>query len=840
MADDTPKIKPSEEANTPQAKPALSEHSSPNFAPIQPLLALQRGSTKAESTVGAALRERFKHHYNLEKQTWADINLMGSQIANFIEGRQLIRPNPWIPGAWLPYAPQSDAQKRAMNFTRFYTTNELFKWLLSVPEVVATMGTDTETARESADAAGTIIDHYEHKFFQPFNTIQEALQGLCWGTYIWDIRYDQSEHSLTALQPLFAPQQVSLPGYGRCGDCNFSGPSTAFPNPMGPVSPCPQCDGQAMVETPQAQIPGVVGTQQIPLGDLTARLRPFPQCRWDIRQRIEESSWAFFMQRTSLTHVRRLLGPLRLPQAGDEVSDVGLDIMDKLPWMGQSGGGTASADNRRRNLYEEPVTVIEYSLSADDIADIRIAKDEPSIGGQVIPAGSLADTFPGGIVVQGLNGLSIITGIFAEHHRESTVSGVWHAKAVSGTGQGLNDLIEVQKRFNADDSMVHTFMRANSTPAMLARVEALGEQGREQYLADPHTTIPITAQNLPEGMKLEDIVRPAFQPQSVPAQTFDYIYNRLNNFAQLTSHITDFSGGLPGVKNTTATGAQITQANSNALFTPILQVKGEVRLRIAQLVLSLYRRHFPIDRYFPLKGRYGRQSGKYLSGANLSTDIQLEVVRDSELPKNSHMKQQDYVAFLGLMGGFPGYDAAQKSNPDLVVDIERAFQFPAKSETFNQVASLCQQRLMQMKAVADMVPNPMAVLMAIQPPIVPEELNHDLKAKWFAEWLDEDEGQAANPVLRQAVQLLIQLLVMGAIQQGAALAAGAGAVASAGAAAGPKPAGFDTESSTNDENSPQRISGRPKPMDKGTASGFLKKAGGNKAKARGMANQQGY
>ena len=789
MSPDQPQIKPSEEAGSPQPRPALAEHSSTNFAPIKPLLALQRGDTKTESTVGAALRERFKHHYSMEKQTWADMNLMGSQVANFIEGRQLIRPNPWIPGAWLPYTPTTDSQKRALNFTRFYTSNELFKWLLSVPDVVATMGIDTEEARESADAADTIIEHYERKFFQPFVTIQEALQGLCWGTYIWDVRYDQSEHSLTALQPLFAPQNVSVPGYGTCGTCGFSGPSDAFPNSMGPVSPCPECGGQAMVETPQAQIQSMIGTQQIPLGDLVARLRPFPQCRWDIRHRIEESSWAMFMQRTSLTNIRRLLGPLRLPQAGDEVSDVGLEIMDKLPWMGQSGGGTASADNRRRSLYEEPVTVIEYSLSADDIADIRIKANEDTIGGQPILAGSLADAFPDGIVVQGLNGLSVITGIFAEHHRNSTVSGVWHAKAVSGTGQGLNDLIEVQKRFNADDSMVHAYMRATSTPAMLARVEALGEQGREQYLADPHTTIPITAQNLPEGMRLEDIVRPAFTPQSIPGNTFDYIYNRLNNFAQLTSHITDFSGGLPGVNNDTATGAQITQANSNALFTPVLQVKGEVRMRIARLVLDLYRRHFPIDRYFPLKGRYGRQQGKYLNGANLSTDIELEVVKDSELPKNSHTKREDYVSFLTLMGGFPGYDMARSSNPELVVDIERAFNFPVKSETFNQIASLCQQRLMQMKTVADMVPNPMAVLMGIQPPLAPEELNQEMKAKWFAEWLDDDEGQEANPVLRMAVQMLIQQLFQGHIQQSAMIAMGSGAVQAAGGAMMPQPGG---------------------------------------------------
>lgn len=822
-------------ANQNNRPPVLPEHTTAggaeaNFAPLQPLLALQRGNTKQESTLQGALKERFKHHYTLEKKTWNEMNAAGYQVANFIEGRQLLRPNPFLTGQWLPYSPQSsDADtKRALNFVRFYTSNELWKWQLSNPDVIATQGVDTEAARESAASADIIIEHYERQFFGPFITIQEALQGLCWGTYIWDIRYDDSKHSITALKPIFAPQQISMPemGFGTCGFCGFQGPATAFPNPAGPISPCPQCGEMAVVDTPSGEVPSLVGTEPVQLGDLTAKLRPFPECRWDIRHKAEDSSWFMHLQRTSLTAVRRLIGPIKLGGNSTETSDVGLDIMDKLPWMGQSGGGKASTDNRRRNLYEEPVTVVEYSLGPDDIADIIIKAPEQTINGQEIPAGRLVDFFPNGFTVQGLNGLAVITGIYGEHHSSSIVSGVWHAKAVSGTGQGLNDLIEVQKRFNADDSLVHTFMRANSTPAMLVRSEALGEEDRAQYLATPEMNIPVTAQNLPENVRLEDLVRPAYQPMSVPATTFQYIYERLNDFAQLTSHITDFSGGLPNVDNRTATGAQITQANSNALFTPILQIKGEVRQRIASIVLDLYRKHFPVERYFPLQGRYGRQQGMYLSGANLSTDIRLEVVKDSELPKNSYTKREDYATFLQLVGGIQGYKAARDADPEFTVELERAFNFPMRAETYNQIASLCQQRLMQMKTVADIVPDPMLTLMSIQPPIAPEELGQELCAKWLAEWLSDDEGQRANPVLRAAVQLLIQLQFQNAMQMAGAIAMGMGAVQAAGAVPGmmagtmaPGPAGggppgpHEMQPNVNHPGG-QKITGRPVPQGK--------------------------
>lgn len=742
-----------------QPKPALSDHSSINLAPLKPLLDLQRGNRKAESTLQAALKDLFKHHTAVEKRVRNDMLSAGWQVANFIEGRQLIRPNPWQPGQWLAYTPKGSnaSAKRAMNFMRFYTTNAVFKWQLSNPDIVASMGVDTEAAREASDAADLITDYYERRFFGPSITIQEAMQGLCWGTYIWRVRYDPSQHSITAYQPIVEDAPVQLgEGYGKCGDCGFSGPATSFPNPAGPTSPCPQCGGDAMVQGPATgMVPSVVGQQAVPLGDLVADLLPFPECFWDYRYRAEHSSWFIHQRRTSLTAVRRLLGNVKLNFGGTATEDLGLDIADKLAWSGTGGGGQAAADGRKRKLYEEPVVVGEYSLGPDDIADIVLKKDEETIGGIPLPAGPLINTFPNGLTVQYLNGLQVITGVYAEHHHSSVTSGVWHSKALSGTGQGLTDLVEVQKRFNTDDSQVHKFFAATATPGMLVRQEALGDEDRAEYLGDPAINIPINSQNLPENMSMRDIVAPAFQPQSVPAQFFNYVYQRLNDFAQIASHITDFTGGLPNVKNRTATGAQITQANSNALFTPPLQIKGEVRLRIAEIVVALYRRHFPVNRYFQLQGRYGRQQGRYLSAANLSTDISFEVVRDSELPRNSFTKREEYTAFMTLWGGFAGYKEARDLYPEFVVEAERIFNVKMKSESFNQAASLCQQRIQQMKGIEGLVDNPQFMLAAINPPIEQLEPAHDLKAKWLADWLDTDEGQQASQVLRTAVTILI-------------------------------------------------------------------------------------
>lgn len=818
-----------------------------NFAPLQPLLEIQGGNAKAESTLGRAIRERFEHHYNLERKIRESMIAVGYENSMFIEGKQFLTPNRWASGQWIPYTPTQlgEREKRTMNFTRFYVTNSLWKWQLSNPDIVAVAGVQTEQAREAAQAADIIVEYHEREFFKPTITLQEGLHGLSFGTYAWEVYYDDSQRSVTAIQPIFGMQPTTLgPGWGQCGSCPYGDVASAFPSvqadPLSaPTNVCPECGGEAMVDQPASELlPSVVDQQQVQLGKLRANLLAFPELAWDYRYQLEDSGWMIHQRRTSASAIHRLLGQIKLPQHGTGVDDYGLNIMEKLAWAAGGGSGKATNAEGKRKLYEEPVTVVKYSLGPDEIADIVLKADEETVDGGVIPAGPLLQTFPAGATFYGLNGLTIISHVEPVHHSRTHKSGVWHAKTSSGTGQGIDDLIEVQKRFNSTDSQILTFLRASSTPAMRVLKGLIGEANRGQYLGTPGMNIFVDAMNLPEGMRMEDAIAPAFQPQSVPAQFFGYAYQNLNNFAQLTSHITDFTGGLPGVKNSTATGAQITQANSNALFTPPLQVKGEVRKRIAEIVVELYRTHFPVDRPFPFKGKHGRQQYLYLNGADLGTDISFEVVRDSELPKNMFTKREDAASFFMMLGGAAGYVQLQQLNPELLVEMERIFNVQLKSEAYDQVASLCQRRLTQLRQVAEIAPDPTILTGLlkdpltgqlipvgtgiIDPPVALEEPDHGLKAKWLSEWLDEDEGLEAGPVLRGAVILLInfhfQLAgIQGsemAFQQGQVQAAGAAPGAIAGAVGGAINNEVNPQPDLNDVpepgKAPGKVTGRPK------------------------------
>lgn len=753
-----------------------------NFAPTAPLLQLGRDQPNVQNYLWDAFKERFTHCNGLNTAIWNDMYDSGEMVGNFIVGRQFYTPNPMSPGRFLPYnPPNTNSQKRAMNITQFYVSNCLWKWCLSNPDIRVNPGVDTDEAEESAVAAGIIVDHYEGEFFKPTEVIAEALQGICWGSYIWRLFPDTRKPLGHALREVFENRTIEAgDGYGHCTDCDFEGTASQFQqvqSPDGTTSGiCPECEASAYLEQPKGEVPTVVDQHKVPVFDLSAKLVPFTNAKWDLRFNATDSPYLIIRERTNMGEIKAMFGDVRIPAASSTStsdSDRGLDIAERMAYIGQPQAGYAKSD-ARPTLFKTPVTIEEHWMAPEFYADITLKSDTETVCGQAIPKGRLVETFPNGLLVQGLNEMSVIIGVYPERHGPYVTQGSWYSRPMSGAGRGLQDLVEVQKRFNADDSQIHNYLRATSTPAMLVVEGALGEEDRAMYAGMPGENIPVVMDNLPEGMKPTDLIQPAFTPAAVSGQMFEYTYNRLNQCAQLVSHITDFSSGLPGVNNKTATGARITQANSNALFTAPLQIKAEVRKDIMRKTVELYRTHVPIARFFPLKGKYGRLQGKMLAGANICKDLVFDVVPDSEIPKNAEIARDDYTAFYLAFGGYEAYAMAKKDDPDMVKDVEHAFGIRTRAESYSVVASLCLKRVKQMAQFAELATEPQQLLLAIQPAVDPLEDQMEDKIKWLRNWLDTDAGLESPPLLRAAVGELIKLQFMFASQVQTAMAGAMG------------------------------------------------------------------
>lgn len=757
-----------------QSSLILPSHDGTNLAPLKPLIAIRDKASRPSTYLQDALKERFQHYAKQDEDAWKEIYGWMGLIDRFIKGEQSLRRNV-VTGEWKIWnvKNQTTEAQRQINIMRFYSSVALSKWVTSNPDVRVDPGAGNDAnqdAVESAKAATQLVDYYEEKWFDEWFNLQEGGLALRGGTYIDRIRFDSGLKSIKVIRDIIETVNVSGgTGWGNCGECLYQGEANTFGSSYAPeqeqadanviqtqeLPTCPRCGSEAvMVDKPQTtQMPSIVGQEPQWMGDLVCEQRPLPCLRWDIRKRLEDSNYLIDQSRTTLAQVRALLGDVKIQ--GD-AGDLGLDILDSLALNKPDAG--------RAKYYREPVTAVEFWINRDELSDIVLGQDEQTVSGQIIPKGKLIDNLPERICVQGFNGLNVITGIFGESHKTSYVAGVWHMNPISGVGDGgLKDTVEVQKRFNKSDSQAIAMFGGTATPGTLF-VEGAIEEQHIRLIGVPDKAIPVNLSQIPNVQKLQDAIM-RLPPGNMGAGFMDYVYNQLTNYAQLTSHNIQFTGGMPGVNNKTATGAQITDVNANALYLPPLQIKAYTRKKSAELIVNLYRKHFKIERSFPFGGKQGgRQGAKKLSGANICRDLVFRVVKNSEYPKSIFTQREDSIAMFTMLGGAEGLVALQAANSQLADYLTSLFGFEMPGTTFDELASLCNRRLDMMKAalpLAEMLgqmgmPGAMVLVQSIQPPICLEEPKHMEKMQWWQDALDIDELQECPIALRDAAKMVIQ------------------------------------------------------------------------------------
>ena len=754
-----------------------------NFAPLDPILKLRERTGQPVHYISDALKEKFQHYVRVDETVRRELIQVGQLVQLHIEGKQIytIDPFTYLPRA-IPFERQDPDAIKATNLMQFYATNCISKWLLSNPNILVFPGSDTEESKGAASLADIIIEHYEQKFFTAWQSQQEALQALTFGTYISRLRHDPGIQGIIGLRQIVEDRSITLgEGAGRC-ECGYTGPEQEF-NAMaeGPdgqptqATQCPKCGSDAVLMTPAATgtVPTVTGTDRVEMGDLVLDCLPMPGCWWDIRHRIEDSSWMLNRKKTSMGEIRKLLGNLEIPEG--QPYDIGLDVVDALSHSGQAMEGK-SAHGWQRRRYQNEIVIDEMSLSADDIRDIPLRGDEKTISGQTLQGETLADAFPDGCVAVGINGMALLLGLYPEHHSKGVTSGVWHAKPLSGAGRGAVDGVEIQKRYNKFDSQIENYLDASGTPAVLYDDRMITPDGL-QYLANPRANVPVDMTGVGANIKLSDAVM-ALSPSSPAGGLVQYALQHLNNMFQLSFHVTDFSSGLPGVDNKTATGAQIASALSNSIFAPVLQMKGQVRQEVAKKVISFYRDYFPLPRWF--RGKHTQQQGVWLKGADLDADLAYETEKDSETPRNTFTKREDAQIFFTMLGGVQGWVQMKEAAPELAAEIASLFNIRLTSEKMDISGQRCQQRIDQAKQMLQMgLMDPMMMAGMLRPPVSISEPNHLEKSRWFSNYLDSDEALAPEMMpVRMFADLMAQqhLMFHGQQQMGIMAAMNPGAM----------------------------------------------------------------
>lgn len=757
----------------------LPQYSGSNRAPLKPLLALREPngdkSPYSSHYLADAIKEKYSDYIKRDEPTFREIISVGQMTALFIEGKQILDWNPYTQSFTPRKLKNSDPNKiKAVNMMQYYCSEWQSKWGSSNPDIIIEPLSNDDEAIAKARKANAVVENWERGAYDAWYNYHEGMMAQVFGWYGNRVR-TCNKNGQILMQPIMGEKEVQIgKGYGKCHDCDHSGNEfNSVEIAEGQSMPlCPSCGSTAVnYEPPISQLmPMIMGQQPVRIPDIIVEQLPFPACRWNPKFRAEDSSWFIYEQEVGLSTIRKALGNIRVPE-GESGNEIGMDVMRSLGRTGAPLSGRSTTGNITPK--EETGLISEFYLSADDLYDIKIQGDEDTVDGEKLPKGARAsEVFPEGCCAVLLNG-KMLVGLYEEHHSTSVTSGVYHMKPLTGTGRGVADAVEIQKRFNREDSANVRHMETRARPATLHMAGALSIADRK-LLGQPDVDIPVNMQNFPEVRSLSDIIMP-LQGQSIPGDVMQYTYQYLQEAMQRAYHTTNLGGANPaGIQNNTATYAEINAQNSDALFTPTLTIKADVRLKTAKKAFYLWVKNNPVARFVAYdKANKGGARGISVSGADVDGEYNWSVSPGSELPSDKLTKRKDMVNFYSLFGGIVPYLEAKQMSPQEVSETERAFDMDFSTEDYDEIGAVCRTRLVSAKELIEEAEgmreqveqqygveapevDPMMIMNQVKPLMLTTESKLDEKALWFSNLLDTDEGQAMSDEERLLVDALIK------------------------------------------------------------------------------------
>lgn len=750
-----------------------------NMAPLQPLLDLQSSNAKTEHYLNDFGKEVYDDLIVQDIDAWRETLEMGRMISNMRSGKLIIKRDPVFHELILMQPPKKKSNRRGVPVFQFYSSNLMSTWCNSNPDIDPVIEGDDDRADLAIETVKQVHNYYERQIFNELYNEREALSAQDYGTYLTRIGYNETLRRIKMLKPVVENTTHTLyDGYGACVTCGYEGKDAEFEEmQMREVSlepMCPKCKAVGAIIDPSITIDADIVTryEEFEVGDLQGDLLHFPAARYNIRKMANESEYFLYEQMMPIRLLKGILGDVEIAEthpSGEQ--NYGLLILEALA----TRGGTVEDLGKDRlyghyNTFKQQCLVTEMWLKPELYADVVIQGDEKTVSGQKLESGKkMIELFPNGVCFIGLNGMDTILAIYGENHSDSIVPGIYHLQSHSGIGKGVSDAVDVYKDLNLMHSKAMAYIERFSTPSYGYIKDTVSEELAAK-IGDPTQNIPFDISMMPQQIRsIADLVQP-LQSGSPNQSLFTYA-QQLNNMLQLAFQATEFSDGLPGVNNNTATGAEITRDNARKQSVPALKLKAEHRKQCAPVIMGKFRQ-IPAARFFENSDRFGIVKGKYISGEDLPERISWEVVGNSEVPLNEYDERRNLEELGMQTGGLPGLIQLAQMSPRFAGWAAKKYKVDAPIVTEDDIAKVCRTRvdnISQLCKEADELLSIASQILGAEPdtrPIVDEilaklnrplgitEAAHAEKAAWLSELLDSDELHEQGRLFRECVQQL--------------------------------------------------------------------------------------
>lgn len=631
----------------------------------------------------------------------------------------------------------------------------------SQTRVRATAKSDSQDSVLSARFSDALIRHYQPKLMpESKRQIEAKYLLLCGNSFRYTI-YDSESKSSNVSIPVKGKK--TLPEYTKsvCADCGYKAD--------GIVNDCPECN--SVMETtsvPAKEMNNVtIDYKTVNAGDP----------KTEIVDPSEVKVWAGakggltdtpFIRRRRFVKSEFILNtfPFYTPSENAKLSESA-----QGQWQFLDTSSVKDSANTIRGLYE-------YNQLWLDVSKYRrkklkkTVKFKKQVGHNKfieyeIPEGTiLEEKFPEGMYICKVG--SDILGYYPEDKNEVWKHTAFDINIDGFWGDGLEDSVMNQQIINEYTSLSVENVLYNASPKLVI---------------NPSLINPVAVTGKPKDMLLmSDNARKDTDPKSAFAQIEGMsltqevmvgIDNAKRDMREQTGALLGFNGqGDPNI--TTATGMSIARDSALALVSTPLAVRAETDEAWCWQIIRLVKKHWYDEKYKFLLGKYNEAEAEAFRDSVLDESINLFVEPNSWMPQTNYEKLQNLGAFLTAFNIPFGFLNPQVPEP-IRNYAAQLYNVPFDFDELAPDIRIAQKRLDMAKEIAKTaVPKAMeaakifavankpeagqesvknASLIIANAMGVEEGLDdHAVFIDQYKKWLKTDEGQNANPILREAVK----------------------------------------------------------------------------------------
>lgn len=732
-----------------------------NFTPIAPLKDARRTvmGKNDPSSHTAFFRELYEGLSTENDEGWRECIEQARVISLMRSGKYVIKRD--LASQGFVYFKRVPTQDRS-NYPLFPQNSEILtaKWAKIRPLVQARSFGDGYKAELQRDLVDTFVKSKFRDIFTTDYETREAYSAQDYGTYITQFEYDQGLNPYIQIVPIIQQQsKVLVDGYGACYDCMYEGKPADFEQSEAAYPQCPQCGSfrtSEMVPDQVADESFVADIDTIKQGDIRGHLRDWGASRYDARVFPHESPWFIYSERMPLRLITQLFGELEIDT--DAASEYAFEVMDALSMRGGSTEGNINGRDGSDDLFgtytrfTEEGTLRSMWLKPEMYAGFKLREAEDTVSGRIPADVPYEELFPKGICVRGFNDMNLQVGFYAE--KANIASNVYLYQSSSGVGKGIDSAVDTAKDLNEVYSMAMATLKRYGASGLAINKDAGVTQEDVRNLFKPQGAVFVDTSQIGG-----DINKAITQMQVNPINpALPQMMIQLANMVNLAFMTGDFAQGATNdVDINTFGGQQLAHAKAEEQKAGIFSRKVAHRVISAEVICELYREYGKIPRYFTAENDSQSQTrGKLISGADLPDVIQFDAVPESEVPENKFEKRMAKQEMVEKAGGFANLAQAAQAFPHLTAWYTEGYGVNLPTLDQNQIKTVCYARLVNIKEMAEMIPDPEAILGYLEKPLNVRETSHLLKAEFLQEVLDDDEVATWNPVAKAAVELLIE------------------------------------------------------------------------------------